>query len=106
MKDQVLKAKWVEALRSGEYKQTRNYLQDEYGFCCLGVLCEVMGLENTEDDILDITRYYYEGDYNISLFPGNLGSDLEIDHDEGTLVNMNDNGKTFSEIADWIEKNL
>lgn len=33
--------KWVEALRSGEYTQTKSHLQDEHGHCCLGVGCEV-----------------------------------------------------------------
>jgi len=32
---------WIEALRSGEYHQTRLALRDAEGFCCLGVACEV-----------------------------------------------------------------
>jgi hypothetical protein len=32
---------WVKALESGEYSQTRDSLQDNSGFCCLGVLCDV-----------------------------------------------------------------
>jgi len=35
------KAAWLAALRSGEYKQGRNYLRDGDGFCCLGVACDV-----------------------------------------------------------------
>ena len=31
-----LHKKWVEALRSGEYKQTQSKLHNEEGFCCLG----------------------------------------------------------------------
>lgn len=33
--------KWCDALRSGEYKQTRDKLEDVNGFCCLGVACKV-----------------------------------------------------------------
>lgn len=33
--------KWVKALRSGKYKQTKRALQDSSGFCCLGVACKV-----------------------------------------------------------------
>jgi hypothetical protein len=33
--------KWVEALRSGKYKQTEHVLQDTNGYCCLGVACVV-----------------------------------------------------------------
>lgn len=31
---------WCNALRSGKYKQTKDILQDENGYCCLGVLCK------------------------------------------------------------------
>jgi hypothetical protein len=49
VKDEV-KAKWVAALRSGKYDQTKGYLRrtkpskmsgDAPGFCCLGVLCDI-----------------------------------------------------------------
>ena len=33
--------KWVDALRSGEFKQARKALRTSDGFCCLGVACEV-----------------------------------------------------------------
>lgn len=33
--------KWIEALESGEYGQTKEVLHDDNGFCCLGVLCNV-----------------------------------------------------------------
>lgn len=46
--DQAIKAQWVAALRSGEYKQQQGALHDkplEPGqperFCCLGVLCDL-----------------------------------------------------------------
>src|SRR5688500_15014524 len=32
---------WVDALRSGDYKQGRHYLQADGKFCCLGVACQV-----------------------------------------------------------------
>ena len=40
-----IKEKWVAALRSGEYKQTRGYLSNSNGFCCLGVLCDLHSKE-------------------------------------------------------------
>ena len=38
--------KWVEALRSGKYKQTTNGLYDDYedAYCALGVGCMVAGV--------------------------------------------------------------
>jgi hypothetical protein len=37
--------KWVEALRSGEFNQTKYVLHDDVGYCCLGVACEVYARE-------------------------------------------------------------
>jgi len=67
-----VKAKWVEALRSGEYPQAQNALvvyseHEPLGYCCLGVLGAVCGplvgltaedigmLENPEDELLSGT---------------------------------------------------
>jgi hypothetical protein len=36
-----VKARWVAALRSGEYKQAKNSLRKQDAFCCLGVLCDL-----------------------------------------------------------------
>lgn len=37
-----IKEKWVAALRSGEYKQGKDYLKtDDNCFCCLGVLTDL-----------------------------------------------------------------
>lgn len=39
--------KWVEALESGQYQQTKSYLArpamtgNDIGYCCLGVLCDL-----------------------------------------------------------------
>lgn len=33
--------KWVEALRSGKYRQTKYQLAKRGRYCCLGVGCEV-----------------------------------------------------------------
>ncbi len=34
--------KWLRALKSGRYEQTSGTLQDEHGYCCLGVACKVL----------------------------------------------------------------
>lgn len=36
-----VKAKWVKALKSGEFKQGKNTLKNNGKYCCLGVLCEL-----------------------------------------------------------------
>lgn len=34
--------KWIKALKSGRYKQTKITLQDESGYCCLGLGCKIL----------------------------------------------------------------
>lgn len=98
MKYSVMK-KWVKALRSGEYKQSKNYLNDEFGYCCLGVLCEVENIKygkNTK--ILN----------NLALKKTGIKSRIGsfTSRDGGfCLTELNDDGKTFKYIADVIEKN-
>jgi len=48
--------KWINALRSGKYKQTQGFLKDEAGYCCLGVLDEInpeLNLAGGDDSQLD-----------------------------------------------------
>lgn len=46
----AIKKKWLEALRSGEYKQGRAVLRTaDDKFCCLGVLCELAAREGAID---------------------------------------------------------
>lgn len=102
--DPEIKAKWIAALRSGEYKQGTGRLYDDLTgrFCCLGVLCEVQN-----DDFLD--RYAPTFTYSY----------LDYEHAAGLLTEqmkhlaiMNDGGMdasrfySFAEIADYVEKNL
>lgn len=87
-----LKSKWVEALRSGKYEQGRASLRSGGKYCCLGVLCAVAGLEiSTDGENVD----------------GGYGPITELGVRTDTLWWMNDQEKkSFTEIADYIEKNL
>ena len=49
MSDITLRERWIEALRSGKYEQTQNNLRDVNGYCCLGVLCDVI-IKETEPE--------------------------------------------------------
>lgn len=44
--NQELRKRWVAALRSGTFKQTKKILHDikEDAYCCLGVLCKIENL--------------------------------------------------------------
>lgn len=91
-----LKAKWVEALRSGKYLQTQHQLKDDVGFCCLGVLCDIQGAD------FEAIREEY-GTLSLSVNPAKYLDGVES---TSRLSLMNDNGSSFDEIAEFIEKYL
>lgn len=116
-----VKAKWLAALRSGEYKQGTGGLVQNGCFCCLGVLCDLyakqVGLDAWHDD-----SFYSDG-----VFISDEGDDLrdgncdfppnEVVQWAGlasenpnagkkTLSVENDDGVSFAEIADLIEAHL
>lgn len=92
--------KWVKALRSGKYKRGIGQLKTERGHCCLGVLCEVLGLE----------RGTWNSDWGLSFEAQKKSGMKSCDgtiHSLGTdLATLNDmRGGSFKEIAKVIEKN-
>jgi len=93
--DQEIKAKWVVALRGGKYQQARYQLRHDNRYCCLGVLCDVQGLSQSNP--------LWQEAYPLP----NLRGDMSF-QDMMKLSYMNDHhdSKSFSEIADWIEENL
>ena len=112
MNEQV-KQKWLSSLRSGDYQQTQLKLHTDDGFCCLGVLCDLYGKEhNVEWDLVEDEDHSY---YMFQDYPSFLplpvvewaGVESHYPGIPGTsLVTLNDNGSTFNEIADLIEKHF
>lgn len=103
-----VKKKWLEALRSGEYKQGRKCLrqtvQGETKHCCLGVLSELYnntseGINNPQLLEIDEQPFAYPH-FKVMEWAG-----IDFDVVE-TLATKNDYKKSFYFIADWIEKNL
>lgn len=96
------KAKWVAALRSGEYKQISGQLRNAAGHCCLGVLCDISGAGGWSDN-----NYIAADDERSGSLPFGVLDLTDISFaDERRLADMNDSGATFAEIADYIEKSL
>lgn len=131
--DSSLKQKWVRALRSGKYQQATGALRNEDGFCCLGVFCDVydsdkwkeptpkVDWEDESDDEEFKWMYAHEGDsymyeatevlpIHIARIAGLEHQNPEvpygIDGEMKSLASINDNGASFSEIADLIETHL
>jgi hypothetical protein len=117
----VVKAKWLEALRSGEYKQATGVLRTSAdGYCCLGVLSQLASDEGVvpQPSILNGTyRWTSEAGNsgNMYLIPEvmewagleSASGELRTEGYTMNLSRMNDSGEhDFSSIADAIEKNL
>lgn len=101
--NQEIKVKWLEALRSGKYQQGSMQLKDPFNntYCCLGVLCDITGCKWNAS-----YATYKQNSSNITV-PMSLREELGlIGPDCRILMEMNDRGTSFNEIADYIEKNL
>jgi len=116
MKEKVAK-KWIKDLRKPKNKQAKKALFDGTGYCCLGRLCVVAGY----------SFYKYKGKYVVKGAPGEIdrresqvlppaiqqwagmnsknGAFAYDMQTQGCLAYMNDHGSSFTDIADFIEKN-
>lgn len=112
-----VKAKWLEALRSGDYQQTTERLQDCGGFCCLGVLTDIYAKEtgigewvvDEDGDLIFQTSLEEEG----TILPEEVKAWAELDSTHPSimmpdgyltsLAELNDGGDAFTDIAEKIE---
>ena len=135
--------RWLQALESGKYNQTKEVLNDgKGGFCCLGVACDIfeeeLGLIKQEDHITaefeqkNVISYKSKEDYSFyAEVPPNAvkeilnlrtnGGDVKYGYAAPDnhlkaydnfvqevgycLVEMNDDGKSFKEIAEKVRAN-
>jgi hypothetical protein len=117
--DPEKKAEWVEALRSGTYQQCTGRLRrrkvgdERDGYCCLGVLCSISGdgaWEIVGSPIpSDAVSYEYRcgSESRLGGLPYQISEQYNIhETEEKHLIDMNDGGASFSEIALYIEENL
>jgi len=98
---------WINALKGGEYNQVKNALKTDNGYCCLGVLCEVL------KDKYDLKwsrsspyRINYGGLSSEETLPPTFREKVGISNVVmSVLMDKNDHGVSFEEIADYIEEN-
>jgi hypothetical protein len=110
-----IKAHWVAALRSGEYKQTHRKLTDNEGsYCCLGVLCDLYARTKGVGALYDLESDEHSelpNDAVLSWAGMSINDRLSIGGLAMQLYEHNDGGcgrdpRTFAEIADAIESQL
>lgn len=117
---------WIQALRSGEFKQGLTSLcqkrekQKTYRYCCLGVACEVaiqngVYLNIEEEALCGDVYVYYNGESEklankldvvrrwLGLRKSSIKGELRDPVEE--LIYMNDEGKSFKTIANELEAN-
>ena len=121
-----IKQKWLNALRSGKYTQGNGALRKQveaddgsYGgdqFCCLGVLCDIVEPKKWKKlpDGWGEREWSNGNTTEPAAYPRNslmkeLGLNKPVSRSsEDTIAQklafMNDEGKTFEQIANWIEK--
>ena len=103
----VFKEKWLIALRSGEYEQCKGALYDNGKFCCIGVECHLHGVS-----IKAMKKNAKTGGTNMSFDKIPKYMNMLVDYKrlstspQQILIEMNDGGKFFKQIANWIERNL
>lgn len=95
------KRAWAKALRSGRYKQAQGSLQVGRAYCCLGVLCRVVGAKRNKDGL-----FAWKGDEASGDLPLALREELGMtrkQHDR--FVNLNDVlGYDFDRIAKAVDR--
>lgn len=108
--NKTIRDEWVARLRSGEYEQGRGNLRYEDKFCCLGVLCDLAADHGIIPKERRDTRNYYKITNPSALLPSPVYRWAEVsmvgEYAGGSVARDNDEGKTFAEIADIIERNF
>lgn len=116
-----IKEKWIEALRSGRYKQGKLRLRDnDNNFCCLGVLCDIYVLQTGKAEWQpgekDWTIVLKNGEEDTGGLTPQILAWAELPLDDALVMaggkhlsTINDSHSeysSFGDIADIIQKNL
>ncbi len=93
------RTEWYAALRSDEFEQGWNELkyertQGKFAYCCLGVLLELFPVIRKVDNKELLNRN------DASYYVGLTYTQQKV------LAKMNDDGSSFTAIADYIEEKL
>jgi hypothetical protein len=97
-----VKTKWLEALRSGKYKQGKARLKREGKYCCLGVLCDISNLRtwvSVEDGDL------YAGCSMLAHYEVSAWAELP-EAQQYILASINDSSIDYTDSIKYIQEVL
>lgn len=124
----VTKQDWIDALRSGEFKQCTGTLakreNSTISYCCLGVLATIAGVDAVPQELPDWENlvFDFDGKLESGVIPKAYRNTIVSDLDLSTLVapatnpllppddlmrilsSKNDKGATFEDIAAYLEE--
>jgi len=111
--NQRVKDLWIDALNSGSYSQTEAVLRDEYGYCCLGVLCDIYRKDTGDgkwEEIEDCYNFIDKDDQEKEVLPKSVRDWAEIQTpdpkllDNLTATEANDTfNMPFKDIAELLK---
>lgn len=110
--NKTVKRKWVKALRSGKFKQGANRLVWNDQYCCLGVLCEILGgkkVEGTDRTFSSFPReqgFLIDGYFCAGSLPQQTADRIKLSVRAcRKLAELNDKRiMSFKDIADHVER--
>lgn len=107
-----LKHSWIAALRSGRYAQGRGVLRERTitgnaYFCAMGVLLDLVATPAQWDRLTRPTSRMGILDEAFGYLPAEICGEIGVSNTQQALIaGLNDQGKTFEEIADVIERDF
>lgn len=117
--EKSFKRRFLTALRSGKYKQTKEVLfnQSSGGFCCLGVMCSLKGIKKSELEGVGFPQDVrsFDDAFNIDptthdFFHGMNNEDAWKVPYRGRMRSLNElndlEGLTFKQIANIIDRSV
>ena len=118
--DPAVKQMWIDALRSGKYKQGTGHLRVGDQYCCLGVLCDLAVQNQIIQENQEPVFYNYGNAKEVTFLPAEvlfwahlMTNNPKVPMEAGngviyeSLVYCNDKMLLdFNQIADLIEKYL
>jgi hypothetical protein len=99
--------KFIKMLRSGENEQEKGALRLGSGYCATGLLCELYRRETGTGKWTKSYSGLYQFNGHIGFAPQTVSTWAGFDQRlMGMIVWRNDQGKSFVEIANWLERKL